>query len=123
MAKEFQQLSDEQGGLIHSLMDLNLPLQRSIPRSDLRQVWNSLLFVLTQGCRWFDLPRDFDQFVPKSTAHDWLKQWSQTGTFNKVMSGLLQVGLKQGHVDFSHMAVDSSFSSCPWRWTASRPWI
>ncbi len=123
MAKEFQQLSDEQWELIHSLMDLKLPPQRGVPRSDLRKVWNSLLFVLTRGCRWVDLPRDFDRFVPKSTAHDWLKRWSQNGVFNKVMSGLLQVGLKQGHVDFSHMAVDGSFFPCPGRRTASRPWI
>ena len=41
MAKEFQQLNDEQWELIHSLMDLKLPPQRGVPRSDLRKVWNS----------------------------------------------------------------------------------
>ena len=45
--------------------------------------------------------------------HDWLKRWSQNGVFNKIMSGLLQVGLKQGDVDFSHMAVDGAFSPAP----------
>lgn len=90
MSGRFQQLSDEQRSLILSLIDLNLPPERGIPRSDLRKVWNSLLFVLTRGCRWIDLPRDFDLFVPRSTAHGWLKIWIVTGVFDKVMSGLSQ---------------------------------
>ena len=64
MPKGFQELSNEQWKLIYSLMDLKLPPERGVPRSDLRKGWNSLLFVLTRGCRWIDLPRDPDLFVP-----------------------------------------------------------
>jgi transposase len=110
MNATFHVLSDEQWALILSLMDLQLPLERGVPRSDLRKVWNSLLFVLTRGCRWIDLPRDFDFFVPRSTAHGWLKHWSATGVFDKVMSGLLQVALQKGKLDLSQLASDGSFS-------------
>jgi len=89
MSSDFHALSDEQWSLILSLMNLQLPPERGVPRSDLRKVWNSLLFILTRGCRWIDLPKDFDLFVPRSTAHGWLKHWSVTGIFDKVMSGLL----------------------------------
>jgi len=110
MGAGFRTLSDEQWLLIIRLMELQLPLERGIPRSDLRKVWNSLLFVLTRGCRWIDLPRDFTLFVPRSTAHGWLKEWSRSGVFDRVMSGLLQLALEKGAVDLSQLAVDGSFS-------------
>ena len=105
MTVNFRPLSDEQWSLIVDLMNTTFPLERGIPRSDLRKVWNSLLFVLTRGCRWIDLPQEPDLFVPRSTAHKWLKQWSREGIFDKVLSGLLQVALRQGRIDLSQMAV------------------
>lgn len=111
----FQSLSDEQWRLIEKLIDYKFPPQRGTPRSDLRKVWNSILFVLTRGCRWVDLPIDRALFVPRSTAHKWLKQWSIEGVFDKVMSGLLQVAIKQGKIDLSQVAIDGSFSPCA-RW-------
>lgn len=105
MTVNFRPLSDEQWSLIVRLMNTTFPPERGVPRSDLRKVWNSLLFVLTRGCRWIDLPHEPDLFVPRSTAHKWLKQWSHEGIFDKVMSGLLQVALQQGKVDLSQMAV------------------
>ena len=110
MATNFHGLSDEQWQWVSQMMDLNLPRERGMPRSDLRKVWNSLLFVLTRGCRWIDLPKDPDIFVPRSTAHGWLKQWSRTGVFDKVMSALLQMALEKGLIDLSQLAVDGSFS-------------
>jgi len=106
----FQSLSDQQWQLIESLMGHSFPPERGTPRSDLRKVWNSLLFVLTRGCRWIDLPQDSTYFVPRSTAHKWLKQWSAEGVFDRVMSGLLQIAIQQGKVDLSQLAVDGSFS-------------
>jgi hypothetical protein len=70
-----------------------------------------LLFVLIRGCRWIDLSKDSGLFVPRSTAHGWLKHWSVTGVFDKVMSGLLQIALKKGKIDLSQLAADGSFSS------------
>lgn len=113
----FQCLSDKQWQLIESLIDHPFPLQRGTPRSDLRKVWNSILFVLTRGCRWIDLPINPSLFVPRSTAHKWLKQWSIEGVFDKVMSGLLQVAISQGKIDLSQVAVDGSFSPCTRRRT------
>lgn len=121
MSSNFHKLSDEQWSLILGLMDLQLPPERGVPRSDLRKVWNSLLFVLTRGCRWIDLPKDFDLFVPRSTAHGWLKHWSMTGVFDKVMSGLLQVALQKGKLDLSQPASDGSFSPFTRRRPRSQP--
>ena len=121
MSPGFEQLSDEQWSLILSLMDLHLPPERGVPRSDLRKVWNSLLFVLTRGSRWIDLPRDFNLFVLKSTAHGWLKIWSVTGIFDKVMSSLLQIAMQKGKLDLSQLATDGSFSPLARRRPRSQP--
>ena len=104
------ELSDEQWSLISDLMAWEVPLERGTPRSDLRKVWNSLLFVLTRGCRWIDLPKNPDVFVPRSTAHKWLKQWSKNGVFDRVLSGLFQIGIQKGMIDLTQVAVDGSFS-------------
>lgn len=107
---KFDQLSDEQWLLISELMNWEIPLERGTPRSDLRKVWNSLLFILTRGCRWIDLPNNPKIFVPRSTAHKWLKQWSENGVFDRVLSGLLQIGIQRGMIDLTQVAVDGSFS-------------
>jgi len=123
MSSGFQSLSDEQWAILDKLMNLQLPKERGVPRSDLRKVWNSLLFILTRGCRWIDLPQDPKIFVPRSTAHGWLKHWSATGVFDKVMSGLLQIALERGKIDPSQLASDGSFSPFSWRRRGSRSWL
>lgn len=107
--KKFHHLSDDQWVLIVDLMNWKLPPERGTPRSDLRKVWNSILFVLTQGCRWIDLPKDFEYFVPRSTAHKWIKQLSENGVLDRVLSGLLQIAVQKGLVDLNQLAVDGSF--------------
>jgi transposase len=110
MLADFQPLTDDQWGLILKLMELDLPPERGIKRSDLRKVWNSIFFILRKGCRWIDLPEGREVFVPRSTAHGWLKKWSNEGVFDKVMSGLLQVAIKKDIIDLSQVSVDGSFS-------------
>lgn len=119
----FHHLSDEQWQLISSLISTQLPLVRGNPRSDMRKVWNSIFFVLTRGCRWVDLPRDLAYFVPRSTAHKWVKQLSATGVFDKVLSGLLQRGMQQGLVDLDKLAVDGSFSPGARRRRGGVSWV
>ncbi len=120
MKKPFHHLSDSQWDLVVTLMDWIPPAERGTPRSDLRKVWNSLFYILTHGCRWVDLPRDDHFFVPRSTAHKWIKQWSQNGIFDRVLSGMLQLGIKRGLVDLSQMSVDGSFSPLSGRRKGSR---
>lgn len=115
MKKPFLSLSDSEWNLVENLMNWKPPLQRGTPRSDLRKAWNSILFILTRGCRWIDLPHNSDLYIPRSTAHKWLKQFEAEGVLDRVLSGLLQKGLKEGKVDLSQIAVDGSFSPCTGR--------
>ena len=122
MSNTFKQLTDEQWSLIKSLNDWKPPLERGKPRSNFRKVWNSIFYVLTHGCRWGDLPDNRDLYVPRSTAHDWLKKWKKSGTFDSVLSGMLEIALEKGLVDLSQISVDGSFSPCTRRrkWRSSR---
>jgi transposase len=115
MSKKFIKLSDKQWKKVHELMAWTPPLERGIPRSNLRKVWNSIFYVLVHGCRWIDLPVDSNLYVPKSTAHKWMKQLQALGIFDRVLAGLLQLGLSEKKIDLSQIAVDGSFSPCTWR--------
>lgn len=110
MTQTFSELSDEQWELIEGLMNWKPPLERGTPRSDLRKVWNSILYILVHGCRWIDLPVESNRYVPRSTAHKWLKQLQEAHIYDRVLSGLLQKGLSLGKIDIQQIAVDGSFS-------------
>ena len=123
MKTVFHHLSDEQWSLISGFMNWKLPLERGTPRSDMRKVWNSIFFVLTRGCRWIDLPKDLDHFVPRSTAHKWIKQLSENGVFDKVLSGLLQLSIRKGLLDLDQLAIDGSFSPLTRRRRGGVSWV
>jgi transposase len=43
---------------------------------------NAILYVLSTGCQWRALPKDFP---PKSTAHDYFAAWQFDGTLTHVL--------------------------------------
>lgn len=93
MTKHFTYLSDSQWETIKGLVNWNPPPQRGVPRTDFRKIWNAILFILTRGCRWVDIPRNPDQYCSKSTAHRWLILLKKAHVFDRVLSGLLQAGI------------------------------
>ena len=123
MKPVFHHLSDDQWSLISSLMNWKFPLERGTPRSDMRKVWNSIFFILTHGCRWVDLPIDPMHFVPRSTAHKWIKQLSDNGVFDRVLSGLLQLSIQRELLDINQLAVDGSFSPLTRRGAGGVSWV
>lgn len=71
------------------------PLERGVPRTNLRNVWNSIFYILPRGCLWTDLPPDRTIYAAKSTAHNWMLQRQHQGFFDRVLSGLLQIAAEQ----------------------------
>ena len=112
---KFEVLNDGQWELIQNLMNWTPPLERGVPRSDLGKVWNSIFYVTCHGCRWADLPIDLSKFVPRSTAHKWMKQFEELGVLDRVLSGLLKKAIQEKKIDLSQVAVDGSFSPCSGR--------
>jgi transposase len=48
-------------------------------------VLNAILYVLTTGCQWKQLPKDFP---PKSTVHDYFVEWHCDGTLTRIHHAL-----------------------------------
>ena len=114
MAKHFTHLSDSQWETIKELVNWTPPLQRGVARADFRKIWNSILFVLTTGCRWADIPNDSSRYCSKSTAHRWLVILKKAHVFDRVLSGLLQAGISEKKIDLNQVAIDGSFSPRAW---------
>lgn len=109
MAAKFTALSDESWEVIEKLAQIQLPLQRGKPRTDLRKIWNSIFYILISGVRWEDLPTS-EYYATRPTAHRWLVRWQKEGVFDRVLSGLLQDAVKAGKIDLSQLSVDGTFS-------------
>ncbi len=61
-----------------ALMEPHLPPQKKVP---LRPIVDAVLYVLTTGCQWRQLPKDLP---PKSTAHDYFVDWQSDGTLARL---------------------------------------
>lgn len=54
--------------------------------TELRAVVNALFYVLSSGCQWRMLPRDFP---PRSTVQGWFYRWRDDGTWQRINHHLL----------------------------------
>jgi len=62
------------------------------PRTtDMREVFNGILYVLRSGCQWDMLPHDFP---PKGTVYHYFNTWCKNGTFER-MNAKLRVEVRQ----------------------------
>jgi transposase len=77
--------TDEEWASIAPFMPAAKPLGRP-RRTDLRAVVNALFFVLSSGCQWRLLPRDFP---PRSTVQGWFYRWRDDGTWTRINHHLL----------------------------------
>ena len=71
-------LTDEE----YALIERFLPPERSVSR---RSLVNGVLYVLTTGCQWRQLPKDFP---PKSTTHDYFVELNCTGVLTQIHHAL-----------------------------------
>ena len=54
-------------------------------RTNLREVFNAIEYVLATGCQWRALPRDFP---PYSTVKNYFYGWRDSGVFDRMMDAL-----------------------------------
>jgi transposase len=105
----FQPLTDAQWAKIAPLLPAAPPrkMNRGRPRADARKVLNSILWVLRTGASWDDLPKEGKEgrFVAFQTAHRYLQNWVDDGTFRKVVTALA----KEADLNLSECFIDGSF--------------
>ena len=61
------------------------PLSHGIARVDDRRVLSGIIFVIRNGLRWRDAPREYG---PPKTIYNRFIRWSRMGVFNKIFAGL-----------------------------------
>ena len=94
-------LTDDEFALIASF----LPPERSVSR---RSLVNGILYVLTTGCQWRQLPKDFP---PKSTTHDYFVELQCTGVLKQIHNALYaEVRVLEGRAATPTLAIVDSQS-------------
>ena len=77
-------VTDEEWRLIEPLIP---PAKRGGGKrtSDMREVLNGLMYVLSTGCQWRAIPKDLP---PKSTVYDYFDLWTWDGTLDRIHHAL-----------------------------------
>uniref|UniRef100_UPI001B3B6A1A IS5 family transposase n=1 Tax=Skermanella mucosa TaxID=1789672 RepID=UPI001B3B6A1A len=73
-------MTDAEWGLIEPL----IPPEKRYGRHrevNVREVVNAIFYVLSTGCQWRALPKDFP---PRSTVHEYFKLWEWDGTLERI---------------------------------------
>lgn len=83
-------LTDAEWALVEALIP---PAKRGGRRRtvNLREVLNAIFYLLSTGCQWRSLPKEFP---PKTTVHEYLSLWNWDGTLLRIHHALY-VGLRE----------------------------
>ncbi len=98
-----KEMSDTQWKTVAS--HLPKPAKTGRPRCNDRNTVNGMLFVLTTGCRWADMP---NRYGSKSTAHLRFSELQQKGIWKRIPSGLIKSAHRQGKTSLEKISIDSS---------------
>jgi putative transposase len=100
-------LSDAQWEILEPLLPAAKPGGR--PRTvDVREVLNTLLYLVRTGCQWDMLPHDL---LPKSTVYEYFCAWRNDGTWQRLLDvvreGYREIAAPSGEPTPSAVSIDS----------------
>jgi putative transposase len=86
------------------------PLSHGIPRVDDRRVISGIIFVIRNGQRWRDAPKDYG---PHKTIYNRFIRWSRLGVFNRIFAELAGKGPKPERlmIDATHLKAHRTAAS------------
>ena len=86
------------------------PLSHGVPRVDDRRVISGIVFVIRNGLRWRDAPRDYG---PHKTIYNRFVRWSRLGVFNKIFAELARKAGKSDRlmIDATHLKAHRTAAS------------
>ncbi|MFD7507730.1 IS5 family transposase [Streptomyces sp. NPDC059853] len=96
------ELTDEAWEVIGPLL---APPRMGRPVRDRRQVLNGILWKLSTGAAWRDLP---ERYGPWKTVYERFRRWSADGTWDRLLAHVQQHSDAIGEVDWSIVCVDST---------------
>ena len=86
------------------------PLSHGIARVDDRRIVSAIVFVIKNGLRWRDAPREYG---PHKTIYNRFIRWSRLGVFNKIFAALAHKGgkLERIMIDATHLKAHRTAAS------------
>ncbi len=85
------------------------PLSHGVPRVDDRRVLSGILFVIRNGLRWRDAPREYG---PHKTIYNRFIRWSRLGVFDRIFAELSKGGeTEQLMIDATHLKAHRTAAS------------
>ena len=91
-----------------ALIARRLPRRRRLGRPrevDLRKVLQAILYILSTGCQWRALPKEFP---PYSTVQGYFYAWRDTGRWQKIVTALVRRARRCGAAEVRGHGVDLS---------------
>jgi putative transposase len=99
------ELPDDLWDEIAAMLDCFYPRARTgRPRSDLRRVFDGIIFRLRSGCQWAQLPQ---RFGASSTVHGWFQRFVADGLLEELWAYLVRECEQLGEVHWEWQAVDA----------------
>ncbi len=90
-------------------MEPYFPLSHGMPRVDDRRVLSGILFVIRNGLRWRDAPREYG---PHKTIYNRFICWSRLGVFDRIFAELSKGGVtEQLMIDATHLKAHRTAAS------------
>jgi len=96
-------LSDAQWQQIADLLPANG--QRGGQWKDHRLMIDAILWALSDGGRWRNLPQEFG---PWQSAYDRFRRWTRRGLWDRILLRLQARKMRQGEIDWSLFAIDGT---------------
>ncbi len=86
------------------------PLSHGVPRVDDRRVLSGIIFVIRNGLRWRDAPKEYG---PHKTLYNRFIRWSRLGVFDRIFSNLSAQGdvSETLMIDATHLKAHRTASS------------
>lgn len=97
-------LTDKEWELLRPLLPARA--RRGRPRNNDRQTVNGILYVLSTGCRWEDLPPE--RYGSGKTCWYRFQQWRQLGLWNAIAGILLMQLNRRRKIDLTNAYLDTS---------------
>ena len=97
--------NDQQWQQIEALLPPEHSGKRGRPYRPHRPVVNGILWILTTGARWIDLP---PRYGPWQTAYDRFVRWRKSGVWDKVLVSLQAYQDETGRLEWHFGAADST---------------
>jgi len=88
----------------------HFPLSHGMPRVDDRRVVSGIVFVIKNGLRWRDAPKDYG---PHKTLYKRFIRWSRMGVFDRIFAELAgQAGVPERLlIDSTHLKAHRTAAS------------